>query len=125
MTTLSSAPKSNQEFELCLFCGREGDAWRIHVWPGWLPPFLRDVFDEEGEVHPVYVDFDELDRRMKAKGATYERRESPIKGFELSASGAAATVMAHWLAQSISSGRRDLLDSPQDSGSSNGPGMTG
>jgi hypothetical protein len=125
MAITSNTPRPSQDFELCLFCGREGDAWRIRVWPGWLPPFLRDVFDEEGEVYPVSIDIEELDRKMKASGATYEYNESPIKGFELVAKGASATVMAHWLAQSISSGRRDVVDSNRHEETSNDSGMTG
>lgn len=125
MALTSNTQKSNQEFELCLYCSREGDAWRIRVWPGWLPPFLRDVFDEEGEVFPVYIDIEELDRKMKSSGATYEYNESAIKGFELVATGASATVMAHWLSQSISSGRRDVVDSTRQEDTSNDSGMTG
>lgn len=125
MASTPKAPKSNQEFELCLFCNREGEAWRIRVWPGWLPPFLRDVFDEEGEVYPVFIDMEELDRKMQASGATYAHHESPIKGFELVAKGGAATVMAQWLAQSVSSGCRDVADPSQRPESSNDSGMTG
>lgn len=125
MTPISNAPQATQEFELSLFCGKEGDAWRIRVWPGWLPAFLRDFFDEEGEAYPVLIDLEELDREMKASSVSYERRESPIKGFELMASGAAATVMAHWLARSFSSGRRELPDPLRGSGDTTGSGMTG
>ncbi len=120
-----SAPKSDQQFELSLFCGQVGDAWRIHVWPGWLPPFLRNCFDEEGEAFPVYIDIDELDREMKLAAFDYVRKDSPIGGLELSAKGDAAGVLARWLSQSFASGRRDVSTLPDDESSTKNQGFTG
>lgn len=114
----------NRAFELSIFLARVGDAWRIHVWPGWLPAFLRGYFDEEGEAYPVYLDLEELERKMQSSGVTYQARETSIGGIELAATGASATVMAHWLAQSFNSGRRDVADSGSGEGSSS-PGMAG
>jgi hypothetical protein len=108
---VSSMP--DREFELKLFCGQVGDAWRVHVWPGWLPPFLRGCFDAEGEVCPVFLDMEELDREMSRSGTVYQRNESAIGGVELSADGQAAGVLARWLARSLTSSYRDVTDTPE------------
>ena len=101
-----AVPRNNQPFELSLFCGKIGDAWRVHVWPGWLPGYLRDCFDENGEAFPVYLDLEELDRQMAGSDVEYVKIESPIGGYELTATGDAATVLSVWLSQSFASGKR-------------------
>jgi hypothetical protein len=93
--------------ELNLFCVRVGEVWRVHVTPTWLPRYLHQVFDENGEAFPVLLDFDDLDEQMVAKGAAFEKRVSRIGDVELTARGAAATVLAVWLSTAFASGVRD------------------
>lgn len=125
MKPSSNSPShSKPDFELSLFCGRVGDAWRIHVWPGWLPAFLRNCFDAEGEAYPVYIDLEELDREMTAMGVSYRRTENPLGGTELYASGRAATLMAQWLSQSLGSACR-VVNASDDGEASSDSGQTG
>lgn len=125
MTTTNAVPKSKKPFELSLFCGRVGDAWRVHVWPGWLPGYLRNCFDPDGEACPVYLDLDELDRQMEESDVEYTKIESPIGGFELTAKGDAATVLAVWLSEQFASGRRVKRSASDESAGGTGSSMTG
>jgi hypothetical protein len=125
MTTNQAAPKNKKPFELSLFCGRVGDGWRVHVWPGWLPGYLRNCFDADGEACPVYLDLDELDRQMEESGVEYRKIESPIGGFELTAEGDAATVLAVWLSEQFASGKRVKRSSTDESVQDSGSSMTG
>ena len=72
---------------LNLFCQIEDDAWRVHTRPTWLPRYLHQCFDRYGEAYPVYLDFEDLDRRMQAAGAQYEKRTARTGSVELIASG--------------------------------------
>lgn len=118
-------PKIAQSFELSLFCGQIDDAYRVHVWPGWLPGYLRDCFDANGEAYPVYLDLEDLDRQMKESGVEYVKIESPIGGYQLTAKGNAATVLSVWLSQSFASGRRVSGGVLEESSSKDSSGMTG
>jgi len=122
MKPVKNAP-DNDTFELSLFCGIVGDAWRVHVWPNWLPGFLRHSFDEKGEAFPVYLDLEELDRQMEGCGVQYTKIHSPIGGYELTASGRAATVLAVWLSQSLLSGKRSKASADGDPSSNESSGM--
>jgi hypothetical protein len=108
MQSIKQAPKSDLDRELSLFCGKVGDAWRVDVGSGWVPGCLRIWFDENGEAYPVYLDLEELDRQMHDSGVEYEKTESPIGGYELTAKGPAATVLAVWLTKSFASGRKAI-----------------
>ena len=125
MTLSKTARKPEEPFELSLFCGKVHDAWRVFVWPGWLPGFLRNCFDADGEAYPVYLDIEELDRQMETSGVEYTKIESPIGGYELTAKGDAATVLAVWLSQSFASGKRAVGGALEDSAGSANSGMTG
>jgi len=92
--------------ELNLFCVPVGEAWRVHVRPTWLPRYLHNVFDENGEAYPVLLDFDDLDRQMASKHAPFEKRVSRVGAIELTARGAAATALAVWLSTAFASGVR-------------------
>jgi hypothetical protein len=120
MTRPENARRNEEDFELNLFCTLEsGDAWRVRVWPGWLPKYLRHCFDENGEVYPVYLDLKELDRQMQNNQVECVKRRSALGGYELSAVGRGATVLAIWLSQSLVSGK--LTKSVADEGSSAEP----
>jgi hypothetical protein len=92
--------------ELNLFCSLEGEAWRVHVRPGVLPPYLQNCFDEHCEAYPVSLDFDDLSRHMQASGAAFEKRVSRLGGVEVLARGEAASALAVWLATAFASGVR-------------------
>ncbi|HMA91957.1 MAG TPA: hypothetical protein VKP30_04680 [Polyangiaceae bacterium] len=113
-----------QTFELSLFCTKEnGEAWRVRVWPTWLPKYLRHCFDQNGEAFPVYLDLEELDRKMASSQATYLKRESSLGGYELAAAGRGAQVLAVWLSQSFASGTIATL-SAEDDANVRGTGRT-
>ena len=98
--------------ELNLFCVQVGEVWRVHVTPAWLPRYLHQVFDENGEAFPVLLDFEDLEQQMAAKGAAFEKRVSRIGDVELTARGAAATVLAVWLSTAFASGVRGGTRTP-------------
>lgn len=104
----SQATKIEQDsaIHLNLFCQVEGDAWRVHTRPTWLPRYLHQCFDRHGEAYPVYLDFEDLDRRMDAAGATHEKRVARTGSVELTARGQAALVLAAWLSTAFASGIR-------------------
>lgn len=116
MTRPDNARRNEEDFELNLFCTSEtGDAYRVRVWPGWLPKYLRHCFDENGEIYPVYLDLEELDRQMSNNQVEYVKHRSALGGYELSAVGRGATVLGIWLSQSLVSGK--LTKSVSDEGS--------
>ena len=92
---------------LNLFCVQVGEVWRVHVRPTWLPRYLSNVFDEHGEAYPVLLDFEDLDRQMASKGASFEKRVGRTGAVELTAHGDAATALAVWLSTAFASGVRD------------------
>lgn len=104
--TADSRP-DDQAPRLNVFCTQEDDAWRVYVGPGWLPPFLRRCFDTDGEAFPVMLDFEDLDRYMRKRGAAYAKRVSNYGDVELTAEGNAATELAQWLASASASTFRD------------------
>lgn len=103
------APEPDKPQKLDVLFAPEGDAFRIYVWPTWLPSHLSACLDENGEAYPVYVDIDDLDRRMVAAGTKYEKREIPGGGFGLVAEGPAAAVLMHFLSRMFESGSRSLF----------------
>jgi len=113
-----------QNVELSLFCTKEsGDAWRVRVLPTWFPKYLRHCFDEHGEAYPVYLDLEELDRKMTSNAVTYVKRESSLGGYELAANGLGAQVLAVWLSQSFMSG--SIATSSESAvGKANGSGIS-
>ena len=91
---------------LNLFCVPEGEAWRVHVRPTWLPRYLHDIFDEHGEAFPVFLDLEDLDRHMSSRQAPFEKRVSRIGAVELTAHGESATELAVWLSTAFATGVR-------------------
>lgn len=106
MNLYAAAPQKSEDVEIDIYCSVLGDAYRVHVRPTWLPDFLRDAFDEEGEAYPVYLDFEDLDHHMTRSGVTYTRRDATTGSVQLYARGAAATVLSVWLARALASGER-------------------
>ncbi len=100
------APQAGTPVELDIYCAIVGDAYRVHVRPTWLPDYLLDVFDENYEAFPVYLDFEELDRHMKKSAVEYTKRQAKTGSIQLYARDAAANVMSLWLAQAFASGER-------------------
>lgn len=98
-------PKDDS-LHLNVFCGRQGEAWRFYLGPGWCPPFLGPLLDAHGEAYPVLFDFDDLNRHLTAHEATVEQRWSRLGSVELTASGRSAMVLARWLTTALSSGVR-------------------
>jgi hypothetical protein len=101
---------------LNLFCVQVGEVWRVHVRPTWLPRYLHNVFDENGEAYPVLLDFEDLDRHMASKHVSFEKRVSRLGAVELTAHGDAATALAVWLSTAFASGVRDGQGSVPDAG---------
>jgi hypothetical protein len=92
---------------LNVFCMKEGDAWRVHVAPDWMPPELERLFDYNGEAYPVLLDWEDLERHMETASAQYEVHFSCAGSVELTAHGAeAAATLARWFATALSSGIR-------------------
>lgn len=107
MKSQSPSEHLNTAAVLNLFCARVGEVWRVHVRPTWLPRYLHSIFDEHGEAFPVLLDFEDLDRRMASKQASFEKRVSRTGSIELTAHGEAATVLAVWLSTAFASGLRE------------------
>jgi hypothetical protein len=91
---------------LNLLCVQEQAGWRVMVHPRWVPEFLAALFDVHGEVAPVWLDFEDLDRHMTDAGVKFEKRPTKFGGVELTAEGAAAEALASWLSTAIMSGTR-------------------
>jgi hypothetical protein len=108
MKPQAEAPQSGTPVELDIYCARVGEAYRVHVRPTWLPDYLLDYFDEDGEAFPVYLDFDDLDRHMTKSGVAYTKRQAKTGSIQLYARDAAANVMSFWLSQAFSSCERQL-----------------
>jgi hypothetical protein len=106
MSTTSNAAEQASASELNLFCTKEGDAFRVYLRPAWVPRYLRQCLDENGEAYPVQLDFDDLDEHMTRHGAGYEKRPTRLGGVELTARGDAATHLAVWLSTAFASGVR-------------------
>ena len=100
------APTDDPKAVLNLFCSKERGAWRVHVGPTWLPRYLRDCFDRHGEAYPLALDFEDLERHMSLRSASYEMRVSRLGGVELTAHGRAAAELAAWLSTMFSTGVR-------------------
>jgi hypothetical protein len=62
-------------FELDVLCSPEKDAYRIYVWPTWVPAYLRSCLDFHCEAYPVNFNIHELDNHMLVGGVAYEKRE--------------------------------------------------
>lgn len=92
--------------ELSLYCSPVGDAWRVHVRPQWVPHYLQPYFDQHGEAHSVYIDFEDLERHMEAHEAPFEKRVNRAGGIELLARDSAAESLAVWLSTVFSTGVR-------------------
>jgi hypothetical protein len=106
MNSRANATKTEEASTLNIFCAQEDEAWRVHVSPLWIPPYLAGSFDRHGEAFPVLLDFEDLDRQMKRHGAEYEKRVSKLGDVELTAHGRAAHALAEWLSTAFASGMR-------------------
>jgi len=92
---------------LNVFCMKEGEAWRVHLGPDWIPPELERLFDYNGEAYPVLLDWEDLERQMQASGAQYQSHLSHAGSVELTAQGASsAAALARWVAGALASGIR-------------------
>lgn len=109
MSAPLKAPKPDQAPKLKILCAPEGEAYRIYVWPTWLPQYLASCLDADGEAYPVYVDLDELDRQMTASHVTYTRRDSSDGSVEIDAEGPGAMVLSLWLARMFASGTQGVV----------------
>ena len=106
MNSRAQAEQQGPAEELSLYCSPMGEAWRVHVRPGWLPSYLRPYFDLHGEAYPVFVDFEDLARHMESNAAQFEKRVNRAGGVELLARGEAAEALAVWLSTAFSTGVR-------------------
>jgi hypothetical protein len=105
MTTSDPASREMRPF-LNLLCIPVGDAWRVFTAPTWMPDYLRRCFSDSGEIYPVYLDFEDLDRVTKKRGLPIDRTTNPDGYVELIARGDGARELAIWLANAFSSGFR-------------------
>lgn len=110
MTLPLRAAPPDQAITLDLLCVPEGEAYRIYVWPHLLPEGLIRCLDEHGELYPAYLDLEELERAMAARGAEYTKRETSRGGFELTADGLGAQVLTQWLTRMFQSGSQGIFD---------------
>lgn len=92
---------------LNLLCTPVGDAWRVFTAPTWMPDYLRRCFSECGDIYPVYLDFEDLDRITIKRKLEIERITKPGGIVELFAHGTGARELAIWLANAFSSGFRE------------------
>lgn len=97
----------NADYVLKLLFTREEDAWRVYVDAPRMPRFLRACFDAEGEAFPVEVDFEDLDRHMQRRGASFKKSLSKYGDVQLEAHGQAATELSLWLVSALGSGFRE------------------
>lgn len=102
----SSSQSQKGELLVNLFCSPLKDAWRVHLGSAWLPPYLLQYFDAEGEAYPVLLDFEELDRQLQKQGAVVDKRVAKTGGIELTARGASAKLVAAWLSTAFASSVR-------------------
>jgi hypothetical protein len=110
MTSKSDTESGAVAIALRLFLAREGGdeegAFRVHIDPRFVPPYLARSFDRHFEAYPVYLDRTELERQMTRHGVTYAELVSVHGDVALSATGRAAHVIGEWLATSLASGMR-------------------
>ena len=102
------------EYVLKLLFTREEDAWRVYVDAPRMPRFLRACFDADGEAFPVVVDFEDLERHMKRRGADFKKSLSKYGDVQLEAQGQAATELSLWLVSALGSGFREPARNEQD-----------
>ena len=98
--------KTDDVGALNVFCSPEGETYRVYVRPNAVPRFLYQSLDENYEVYPAELDFEDLARFMAARDATYTERRSRTGGVEIGASGASAGALAEWLSTAFASGAR-------------------
>jgi len=91
---------------LNLLCIPVGDAWRVFTAPTWMPDYLRRCFSDCGDIYPVYLDFEDLDRVATKRKLEIERTTNKDGIVELLAHGSGARELAIWLANAFSSGFR-------------------
>jgi hypothetical protein len=91
---------------LNVFCSPEGESFRVYVRPSALPRYLYQCLDENHEVYPAELDFEDLARFMGARNAKYSERRSSTGGVEIAADGASASALAEWLSTAFASGAR-------------------
>lgn len=105
MKAHAAAPGPGQPVELDVFCAvsSDGEFYRVYVRRTWMPDCLREIFDDNCEAYPVYLDFEDLDYHMQKSGVTYTRRQAKSGSVQLYAEGPAATVLSLWLMNSVSS----------------------
>ena len=111
MRYLQRVAVPDREQKLELLCQKAGDAWRIHIWPTWLPEHLARCFDDECEAYPVYLDLHELDRQMRLQQAEYKITEAKDGSLQLEATGPSVAIMMKWLSRSFESGTEATLGS--------------
>lgn len=104
MTHFASASSAPQQLDL-FFC-HYGDSWLVYLSPSCTSPLLAPFFDREGEARLPYLDFEDLDRFMQARGVRYEKRVSKLGSVQLLAEGEAADALVQWLLTAFSSGIR-------------------
>ena len=95
------------------------------VHPRWVPDYLAPLFDVNGLVAPVWLDFDDLARSMAKAGVSIEKRVTKYGGVELTAKDAAAEALARWLSMAIMSGTRTSSRSEDNEPGSDGGPLVG
>jgi len=99
-------PYSEPDPYLNLLCIPVGDAWRVFTAPTWMPDYLRRCFSDCGDIYPVYLDFEDLDRITAKRKLEIDRTTNAQGMVELFAYGRGARELAIWLANALSSGFR-------------------
>jgi hypothetical protein len=106
MTLSKGSTKPQAMQELNFYCSPDGTgAFRVYTRPG-LPRYLSAFVDLNGEIHPVELDFEQLERHMAQQGAAYDKSVDKLGGIELTARGASAQALGEWLATMLASGVR-------------------
>ena len=103
---MSTQPASADEAPLSLniLCTPHNGAWRIYIRPTKLPKYLVPFFGQHFEAYPGFLDFEELDRRIKKRGLGYEKRVTRLGDVEITADGDSAREVAIWLSTAFTSG---------------------
>jgi hypothetical protein len=104
--SLPSKKKANHVGVLNVFCSPEGETYRVYVRPNAVPRYLYQSLDENYEVFPAELDFEDLARFMAARDAKYTEQRSSTGGVEITAEGASASALAEWLSTAFASGAR-------------------
>lgn len=105
LVTTSREPNATRALEL--YCARQGDAFRVYLFPGSAPPqYLRACFDERGEAYPVFLDLEDLERVAGRAAAELEITKSSVGGVALCARGSAVAALSVWLSNAFASGVR-------------------